>query len=104
MIKNPFINALLATLYISLVASIMFYSPKVEQTNPSVLIPIAVLSLFVLSAAIMGFLFLGTPLQMYFEGQHKKAIQFFFKTVGSFATITLLVFIALFLLSQGRLQ
>ena len=71
MTKNPILNALTASLYIVLVASLMFYSPHFEVKEPSVIIPIAVLSLFVLSAAIMSFIFLYQPLQLLLENQKK---------------------------------
>ncbi len=65
MSKNPFLNALAASAYIVLVASGVYYGPKVVGPVDSVLAPIAFLSLFTLSAAIMGYLFLATPIRMY---------------------------------------
>ncbi|MBX4192392.1 hypothetical protein KW798_02805 [Candidatus Parcubacteria bacterium] len=97
MTKNPFINALAAALYIAVVASVMFYGsnyfPKVE----SVLIPIAMLSLFTLSAAIMGYLFLYEPGQLVLAGEHKQAVTLFLQTVATFAGITIILFLTLFL-------
>lgn len=100
MIKNPFISALLATAYIIAISSFLFYVPKrmVEEVD-SVLVPIMMLSLFVLSAAVMGYLFLAKPLELYLAGERAKAFQFFGKTVAVFAGITLalvlvLVFVA----------
>lgn len=96
MTKNPIINALLATAYIALVASIMFYAPKFAGKNETLLIPIAVISLFSLSAAVMGYLFLGTPAQLFLTGKKKEAVNLFLKTIGAFAIITALVFITIF--------
>lgn len=86
--KNPFLNALAATAYISLVASIMYYGPKESIPEPSVMIPIAVLSLFVLSAAMMGYFFLYQPVLYLIEGNAKEATKLFLMTVFSFACIT----------------
>src|SRR3990167_4916184 len=95
--RNPFINALGAALYIVVVACIMYYGLKENGKGESVLIPIAILSLFTLSAAVMGYLFLSEPIQMYLDGKKKEAIRYFVMTLLSFAAITALVFLALFL-------
>jgi len=57
------------------------------------------LSLFVLSAAVMGFLFVYQPLQLYLDCHKKEGVDFFFKTVGSFAIITVLLIGALVIFS-----
>ena len=95
MTKNPFINALGAVAYIVLVASTMFYVSNHAQHNVSIMVPIMVLSLFTLSAAVMGYIFLAQPVQLYLGGKKKQAINLFLKTVGIFAGITVLVLILL---------
>ena len=97
MTRNPFINALAATLYISLVASIMFYGINHTGSVNSVVIPIAMISLFTLSAAVMGYLFLYQPLQLYLDGKKKEAVDLFLQTVAVFAGITALILTLLFL-------
>lgn len=96
MTKNPFINALAAVVYIGIVASVMFYGTK--HTNPinSVIAPLAMISLFTLSAAVMGYLFLFQPLQLYLDGKKKEAVNLFLKTVVVFAGITTLILILFF--------
>ena len=64
----------------------------------TILIPIAMLSLFVLSAAVMGYLFVAGPVQMYLEGQKKEGINLFIQTVMIFAGITLAMLAILFFL------
>ncbi len=98
MTKNPLFNALGAILYIAIVASIMYYGPKSAGSIDSVVVPVAILSLFVLSAAVMGYIFCYTPLQLFLEGQKKEAAGLFLKTVGVFAGITFLLLSSLFLL------
>lgn len=97
--KNPFINALAAECYIALVVCLMTAIAEPNQPDSeSVFIPMAMLSLFVLSASIMGFLFLAEPLQMYLDNKKKEAVTFFLKTVGSFALFTVIAFFLLLLL------
>ncbi|MFH1170619.1 MAG: hypothetical protein V1704_03620 [Candidatus Vogelbacteria bacterium] len=101
MTKNPVINALVATLYIVAVASVMFYGPKLVgpgPEEPTIVIPIMVISLFTLSAAVMGYLFFYQPFQIYFEGDKKRAVKLFLQTVFAFAIITVLILIKFYIL------
>lgn len=74
----------------------MYYSPKDANPDNGVLVGIAMLSLFVLSAAVMGYFFFFQPLQLYLDGEKKQAVNLFIKTVGIFACITALVFSIIF--------
>jgi hypothetical protein len=91
MTKNPILNALSATLYISLVATGIFYAGTFEPVLDrfTILAPIAFLSLFVFSAAAMGYIFLYQPFQMFLEGQKKEAANLFLQTLAAFAVTTL---------------
>ncbi len=95
--KNPLYNAVLAEGYICLVAFVMFYGQVLVGEEDEVIMPIAMLSLLVLSASIMGYLFCYTPIALFLEGKKDEALHFFLRTVGSFAVITLLMFGVLFL-------
>ncbi|MDO8561652.1 MAG: hypothetical protein Q7S05_02375 [bacterium] len=88
MTKNPYVNALLASGYITLVSSALYWGPQYIGRIDSVFAPIAFLSLFVLSAAVMGFLFFFQPIQMYLEAEKKEAVNLFLKTLAVFAGIT----------------
>ena len=88
--KNPFLNAGLAGLYIILVTSVMNYASR-SGVEDGFVAPIAFLSLFTLSAAVMGYLFLGEPIQLYLAGQKKQAVSFFLKTLLGFAAFTALI-------------
>ena len=94
--RNPFVSALTAALYIVVVACVMYYGLKNNKVE-SILIPIAMLSLFTLSTAVMGFLFILEPIRMYLDGKKKEAVHHFFMTILSFAAITGFIFLALFL-------
>ncbi len=85
MTKNPIINALAGLLYIVLVVSALFNAEFFFGQEENILIPIAVLSLFVFSAASMGYIFLYQPLQLFLEGHKKQSIDLFLKTLGVFA-------------------
>src|SRR6185437_7326277 len=95
MTKNPFLNALVATLYITAVATIPFFGKTLFGPENSFLIPIAMISLFTLSAAVMGYLFLYQPLLLLLDGRKKQAVKLFLQTVATFAGITILLFILL---------
>ena len=54
MTRNPFYNALAALGYIILVATVMFYGIKnISHGKDTILIPVAMLSLFSFSAALL---------------------------------------------------
>ncbi len=96
MSKNPLINAFAALSYIVLVASVMFFGTKNLGPSDSVIAPIAVVSLFTLSAAVMGYLFCYQPGMLYFDGKKKEAIKLFLQTVCVFGGITIIVLLLLF--------
>ena len=97
--KNPLYNAILAEGYICLVASVMFYGQPFVREEDAVIMPIAMLSLLVLSASIIAYLFCYTPLTLFTEGKKEEALNFFLKTVGAFALITAAVFSIMFSLT-----
>lgn len=102
MIKNPFINALLASGYISILVTIIFNSPHFITDNElGVMAPILFLSLFVISAALMGYLFVYQPIVLLIEGKHAEATKLFLTTVASFALIILSTVLAWLLLRSA---
>jgi hypothetical protein len=97
MTKYSFINAVLAILYIIVVASVMFYGMNHAGPDDSIIAPIAMISLFTLSAAVMGYLFLNQPLQLYLDGKKKEAVALFLQTVAVFAGLTAVILLVAFL-------
>lgn len=85
-----------AALYI---VFIVFIMNAVSSFLPekTIFIPMAMLGLFVLSAAIMGFLFLSEPFRLYMDNHKQEAVSFFLKIVGIFACFLVLLLIFLFL-------
>ena len=94
---SPLFYAGGAVAYIATIASFMFYAPRWASGEDTVVVPIAMLSLLVLSAAVMAFLFLSRPIMLYLDGQKNEAVRFFGKTVAIFAVITITFFIVIFL-------
>jgi len=97
MTKNPLINSFAALVYITTIASAMYYGPHIEGQVDSVFVPIAMISLLTLSVAVMGYLFFLQPVQLYLDGQKKEAANLLLKTILFFAGMTLLILATLFL-------
>lgn len=90
--KHALINATLTTLYIALVAKLMFYlqhNPGPGHPDNTVFIPIAMLLLFVFSAALTGSLVLGRPVMWYVDGKKKEAVKLLGLTLVFLCVITL---------------
>jgi hypothetical protein len=96
MTKNPFLNAFAAIGYIVLIASVMYYGTKHMKPEDSIMAPIAVVSLFTLSAAVMGYIFCYQPLLLFLDGKKKEAVDLFLKTTLIFGVITTGILLLLF--------
>ena len=86
MTRNPLINALAAAVYIALVATFMSYAPERLGINEVFAIT-TFLSIFVLSAALMGYIFGYTPARLYLDGQKTEGAKLFLQTLAIFAAI-----------------
>ncbi len=95
--NKPLFSALGAALYIIAIATLMGYltdKPGVEET---MIVPVTMLSLLVLSVAVMAYLFLNEPVRLYFDNKKSEAIGAFVKTViyfAVFALISIVIFIS----------
>ena len=89
--KNPYVHAVLASLYIIAIVLAINFGTHYAPPKDNLLMPMAMLSLFVLSASVMGYLFVFEPAQMYLNGKKKEGISFFVKTVSTFAVITAVI-------------
>jgi hypothetical protein len=88
--KTALINSVATALYIILVGTFMYYGTIIKIGRDNVfLAPIAMLFLFVFSAALTGFLMIGKPAQMYVDGKKKEAISLLTYTLVFFSIITL---------------
>jgi uncharacterized membrane-anchored protein len=96
--KKPFLHAFAAALYVAgIVGLITFFSTFLKNKPDTVVIPMTMLSLFVLSAAVMGYLFLSESIYLLMENKKKEATSFFFKVVGFFACFVALFSVAMVL-------
>ena len=92
MIKNPYLNAFMALGYIALIILVVSKTSSIAAHTPDTLLaPLTMLSLFVLSAAIMGILFVYEPLRLFLENQKRESLSFLIKTVGTFACFVVIL-------------
>ncbi len=94
MTKNPIINALSASAYIFIVATIINIVSSTQKNKPDTFFaPVAFLSLLTFSATVMAFIFLYQPFLLFMDGKKKQAVDLFLKTVGIFGAVTMIVWI-----------
>jgi len=94
--KHPFFNALFAGLYIVGVVSIISVGSNLSPIKETIIVPMMMLGLLVLSVAVMAFLFGYEPFRLFYDGQRKEGIQYFLGTITYFTCIVLL-FLAIFM-------
>ncbi len=97
MTKNPVLNALMAALYIGVVSSVMYFGQPLVDPVDNVLMPITMLSLLTLSAAVMAYTFFYQPVLLYLDGQKVEAVKLGVHTIGAFAVITAIFLATLFI-------
>ncbi len=73
----------------------MSYGEELFGKEDTYLTPIVFLSLFVLSAAIVGSLMFGKPVMLYLDGKKRDAVQLAGATIGFLALEVLILLIAL---------
>ncbi len=101
MTKNPFLNAGAAIIYI--VGVILFLFSFVDgpvETRLPILMPITMVSLFTLSAAFMGYVFLYNPVLLILEKKHAEGTDLFLKTVGIFAVYVAVLLVTVFFVAR----
>ena len=104
MTQNPFVNALGAAGDISLLTMFFYYISNVPMFSDQalgMLAPMIFLSLFVISAALMGYFFLFQSGLLLLEGKKAEGTKLFLYTVLSFALVIVAVLLAWLLLSQA---
>ena len=100
-LKRAFLDAIGTFIYIVLVVLFIFSMRFFSDKEDNIIIPIAMLLLFVCSAAITGFLVLGKPVMLYIDGKKKEALLLLGHTLGMLVLITIIAFI--FLISYFNL-
>ena len=104
-IKYAVINSLGTAAYIVLVVSLIFFlGNKFSGGDETIFIPIAMLMLFVFSAAFTGTLIFGRPIVWYLNGKKKDAVLLLAYTLGIFLAITLVAFLLLIVVMSGNVN
>jgi len=98
-ITNPYKNAVYAVLYIVFIACTINTVSTYAKHGPSIMIPIILLSLLVLSAATMATLFFFEPLSMLIKGDSRGALSFIGRMLGTFF-VFVVISVASFLFYQ----
>jgi hypothetical protein len=92
---QPYFHAISAIAYIGAVALFMNYIESIRRDTPDTIIDgLGFISLFVTSVATMAFLFFYQPLILLLENKKAEALTFFFKTLSTFAAITVVILAA----------
>lgn len=96
-VKQGFLHAALAVLYIAVVATVMANAARIfgPDEPKGVIAPVSFLLLFVVSAATMGMLVFGKPAMLYIDGKKREAVGLVVSTIASLAAILVLLFAAL---------
>jgi len=95
-LKTAIFDSLTTTAYIIAISSFMFWAGESKLgANNTFLAPIAMLLLFVFSAALTGFLVFGQPAILYLDGKKKEALTLLTYTLAILSGITILSIILL---------
>lgn len=100
MSKNPFVNALVALAYIVALVLAIFWGGPMLGDEDTIFIPMAMLSLFVFSAATMSYIVLYQPIVMFLDGKKAEATNLFLTTIAAFGGITALLFALQYIASR----
>src|SRR3989338_3027741 len=94
-IKRAVIDAVGTAIYVVLIVSFIFSLQIFQKEEDIIIIPMAMLLLFVCSAAITGFLVFGKPIMLYIDGKKREAVSLLGYTLGVLVLITIISFISL---------
>ena len=89
--QRSFLNALGTIAYIVAIVLIISNLGQWFVDEKTIVIPMAMISLFVVSATVTGGLVLGKPILMYWDGQKADAIKMFLYTIGWLALGTIVI-------------
>lgn len=91
-IKYALANGLWTALYVIIIGAFFFSAKNIFGSGPdNMLIPVAMLLLFVFSAALTGGLVLGRPVLWYLDGRKNEAVKLFAYTLAVLFVVMILV-------------
>jgi len=88
-------NSLLVVVYVALVSYFMQNAEKWIGKMDNFWGPFAFLMLFVISAAIVGYLVFGQPVVLYLDGKKKEALSTIGQTIGWLVGVTVIILIGI---------
>ncbi len=96
-IRRAGINAAMTGIYVSVIASFLSNTAKLfgKHESNTVLVPIVMLLLLVISAAITGWCVFGVLVMWYIDGKKKEACVLLAYTLGFLGAITLMCIVLL---------
>ena len=94
-LRRAFIDSFGTFFYIVLVVSLIFSMQAFSAQKDNIIIPVAMLLLFVSSAAITGFLVFGKPVMLYIDGKKKEAVSLLVYTIALLVLLTAVAFTVL---------
>lgn len=105
-VKNALVNSVGTLLYVILIATFFYFAETLFGQNGEedkvFLIPVVMLLLLILSAAITGSLVFGRPILWYLDGRKKEALSLLLYTFGFIALIIVISLVALYsIVSSG---
>ena len=84
--KKAFYHAIIAAGYITILVSVVdVVSRMLHSHGGNIFMPISMLTLLVLSVAVMAFLFFYEPVLLLIEGKRSEAVKLLFSTIAIFA-------------------
>ena len=96
-ILKSLISAAGVFIYVSAVSWLLYNGQNIFGQSTNFIVPLFMLLLFVISAAVTGLLVLGKPTHLYLNGFKKEAIVLLFGTLAWLILFLLVVIIALLL-------
>jgi len=90
-----FLSASGVFIYVASVAWFLFNGEAIFGEGESFIIPLFMMLLFVISAAVTGLLVLGKPIHMYLSGSKKEAFTVLFATLGWLVLFLIIIVLAL---------
>ena len=100
--NKPLLNAFGAAVYVMAIATLMQYLSSGANNSPDTwIVPVMMLGLFTLSAAVMAYLFLSEPVRLYFENKKSEAAGAFLQTLLYFAGFVVVSVATYLLMARG---
>jgi len=96
-LKHAVINSFCTALYVIFIVLFIYLLSLIFPNGEIILIPIAMLMLFVFSAAFTGSLVFLKPMMWYLDGKKKEAVSLLVYTLGIFLILTIIAFLLLIL-------